>query len=62
MKVSHSELSKNEILAKESTIEGGKRLITTSYQTFKAKLNQLRLQGKIIKSFAHKDNQYRLEW
>ena len=62
MKVSHSELSKNETLSKESTIEGGKRLITTSYQIFKAKLNQLRLQGKIIKSFAHKDNQYRLEW
>lgn len=64
MKELQSRLSEHNILTKseQSSVKGGKRLITTCYQTFAAKRDQLQRTGKTIKGIVHIGNRYCLEW
>lgn len=64
MKELQTRLSENNILTtkEQSTIKGGKRLITTNYSRFCAKRDQLQSQGTTITGITHVGNEYCLEW
>ncbi len=57
-------LSQENILTsnEQSSIKGGKRLITSSYSRFCNKRDQLQSNGTTIKGITHIGNQYCLEW
>ncbi len=64
MKEVQTRLSKKSILSsnEQSTIKGGKRLITSSYSKFCNKRDQLQSNGTQITSITHANNLYCLEW
>lgn len=57
-------LSQKNILTsnEQSSIKGGKRLITSSYSKFCSKRDQLQSNGTQIKGITHIGSQYCLEW
>lgn len=60
----HARLGKNNILSQveQSSIKGGKRLITSSYSKFCAKRDELQSNGTTIRGITHVGNEYCLEW
>lgn len=64
MKELQARLNETNILTsnEQTSIKGGKRLVTSSYSRFCAKRDQLQANGTTIRGITHYGNQYCLEW